>query len=154
MTIATKCRWARPAVIIATLCTAVSATSLAQSAPSPDQHLASIKDSQRQTADYLNGLAAAVRSEERDNAWAAQQESTLRDSFAAERGLPQGALRSVECRSSKCSLELYLSAEGSPAVTVKQQAAIGHWISVSQPCAYTMTNPAAQPIRIFLNCKR
>ena len=154
MTIDTKCRWAPPAVILAALCTAASATSLAQSALSPEQHLASINDALRQSTDYVNGLAAAMQSEKRDNGWATQTESALRGSFAAEGSLPHDALRSVECRSSKCNLEVYLGAGRSPAALVEQQVAITHWMSVSQPCAYTMTNPAVQTMRILLDCRR
>ena len=135
--------------------TATNAQSaLAQSASSPEQHLAAINDARRQSTDYVNGLAAALQLENRDNGWATQTESALRGSFAAEGSLPHDALRSVECRSTKCNLEVNLGAGRSPAALVEQQVAITHWISVTQPCTYTMTNPAAQTIRIFLNCKR
>jgi hypothetical protein len=107
--------------------------------------------------DYLNGLAGAVQAEKRDDGWATQRETALRTSFDAEASLPRGALKSVDCRSSKCRLELYLGSENSPRTVVEQQAAITYWISVNQPCAYTMTNPAAaasQEMLIFLDCKR
>jgi hypothetical protein len=154
MTIDSKCRWAPSAVILAALCTVASATSLAQNASSPEEHLASINDALRQSSDYENGLAAAMQSEKRDKGWATQTESALRGSFATEDGLPHDALRSVECRSSKCKLELSLGAGKSPAALVGQQVATTHWMSVSQPCGYTMTNPTAQTVRIFLDCKR
>jgi hypothetical protein len=115
MTIDSKCRWAPSAVILAALCTVASATSLAQNASSPEEHLASINAALRQSSDYENGLAAAMQSEKRDKGWATQTESALRGSFATEDGLPHDALRSVECRSSKCKLELSLGAGKSPA---------------------------------------
>lgn len=161
MTIGAKCHWRTRTVILAALCTAACTTSatapLARSAPSPEQHLASLNDARRQSTDYLNRLAAAVQSEKRDDVWAAQKESALRDSFTAERTLPHGALKSVECRSSKCSLQLYLSAERSPTAAVEEQAAIARWISVSQPCAYTMTMNSAvasETVLVFLDCGR
>src|SRR5262249_48627176 len=129
MTTDTKCLWLAPAVILAALCAARAQ----QSAPSPEQHLSSINDARRQSTDYLNGLAGAVQAEKRDDGWAAQQEAALRTSFDAEGSLPHGALKSVECRSSKCSLQLDLSAASSPIAGVEQQAAISHWIAVSQP---------------------
>jgi hypothetical protein len=158
MTTDTKCLWLAPAVILAALCAAATnaRSTFAQSARSPEQHVTSINDARRQSTDYLNRLAGAVQAEKRDDGWAAQKETALRTSFDAEGSLPRGALKSVECRSSKCRLELYLSAESSPRAVVEQQAAITHWIAVNQPCAYTMTNPAAasQPMLIFLDCKR
>jgi hypothetical protein len=156
MTIDPKCRWALPAVILAALWTAGCATPPAQSGSSPEERLASIDDARRQSTDYLKGLAVAVQAEKRDDGWAVQEEVALRTSFAVERNLPHAALKSIECRSSKCSLELYLGREGSPRTAVEQQAAITHWIAVSQPCAYTMTNPAtaSQTMLIFLDCRR
>jgi hypothetical protein len=114
---------------------------------------------QRRTAPIdrvFERIGGCREAEKRDDGWATQTETALRTSFDAEGSLPRGALKSVECRSSKCRLELYLSAESSPRAVVEQQAAITHWIAVNQPCAYTMTNPAAasQPMLIFLDCKR
>jgi hypothetical protein len=151
MKIYMRCLRAAPAIILAVLCAAASTTSssLAQSAQSPEQHLASINDARRELTDFLNGLASAVQAEKRDDGWAAQKEAALRTSFAVERSLPRDALQSVDCRSSKCSLQLYLSAPAE----VEQQAAITRWIAVSQPCAYTMTNPS-QTMLIFLDCRR
>jgi hypothetical protein len=159
MTILKKCPWTAPPVILAALCVAMTTnvpSALAQSPQPPEQRLTSINDARRQSTDYVNGLAAAVQAERRDDVWAAQKQSALRGSVAAERSLPRGALKSVECRSSKCSLQLNLSAERSPRAAVEQQAAITRWIAASQPCAYTMTNPAAvsQSMLIFLDCKR
>jgi hypothetical protein len=69
-----------------------------------EQHVAAVGKRRAQEADYLNGLATAVKQEKRNEAWAAQKESELRASYAAEKGIPPGALKSVECRSSKCEL--------------------------------------------------
>jgi hypothetical protein len=155
MTTDTKSLWLVPAFILAASCAAVT-NAFAQSVRSPEQHVTSINDARRQSAEHLNGLAGAVQAEKRDDGWAAQKEIALRTSFDSEGSLPRGVLKSVECRSSKCRLELYLSAESSPRAIVEQQAAITHWIAVNQPCAYTMTNPAAasQEMLIFLDCKR
>jgi hypothetical protein len=149
-----KCHRVALATIVAALCSAASAASLAQSALSPEQRLASINDARRQSTAYISGLAAALQSEQRDQEWATQTESALRGWFAAEGSLPHDALRSVECRRTKCNLEVNLGAGKSPAALVEQQAAVTHWISVSQPCAFTMTDPTAQTVSIFLNCKR
>jgi hypothetical protein len=80
-------------------------------------------------------------------------------SYAAEKGVPPGALKSVECRSSKCDVQLQLSSEQSPKAAVEQQIAINQWIGASQPCGYTMTTApgseqAPRAVRIFLFCSR
>jgi hypothetical protein len=152
-----KCHWVALATMIAALCIAASATSLAQSASharmsvrpgrpeaqvhrgdrpvvrsvsSPEQRLASINDARRQSTAYVNGLAAALQSEKREDGWAMQTESALRGSFAVEGGPPHDALKSVERSSTKCNIEVNLGAASSPAALVEQQAAITHWISV------------------------
>jgi hypothetical protein len=161
MHIDTNCLWAPPAVILAALCAAACTPSPTRSPPSqgaqsPEQRLASITNTRLRSTDYLNGLAVAVQAEKRDDRWAAEKESELRTSFAAERSLPDGMLNTVECRSSKCSLQLHMNAERSPKAAVDQQAAVIHWIAVSQPCGYTMTNPtgALPTMLIFLDCRR
>ena len=129
------------------------------SAQLPEQQTAAIKKTRVQEADYLKGLATAVKEEKRNDAWAAQKESELRSSYAAEKGIPPGALKSVECGSSKCDLQFQLSAEQSPKAAIEQQIAINQWIAGSQPCGYTMTiGPGAEQavgaIHIFLNCSK
>ena len=124
-----------------------------------EQQIAAIEKTRVQEADYLKGLATTVKGEKRNDAWAAQKESELWTSYAAEKGIPRGALKSVECRSSKCDLQLQVSAEQSPKAAVEQQIAINQWIAWSQPCGYTMTTGSGleQPpgaIRIFLDCSK
>jgi hypothetical protein len=120
-----------------------------------EQQIESLKKAGNQKLEYLRGLEEAIREEKRNEAWAAQKESELRRSFSAEKGIPNGTLKSVECRSSNCDLQFQVSAEEKQ--TVEQRAAINNWIATSQPCGYTMTtwpNPE-QPsgeIRIFINC--
>lgn len=129
------------------------------SAQLPEQQIAAIKKTSVQEADYLKGLASAVKEEKRNDVWAAQKESELRSSYAADQRVPSGALKSVECRSSKCDVQLQLSTEQAPKPAVEQQIAINQWIGASQPCGYTMTtNPGSEQVpgavRIFLFCSR
>jgi hypothetical protein len=129
------------------------------SAQLPEQHIAAIKNTRVQEADYLKGLATAVKEEKRNDVWAVQKETELRSSYAVEKGVPPGALKSIDCRSSKCDLQFQLRAEQSPKAPFEQHIAINEWIAASQPCGYTMTPPpgAAQApgeLRIFLNCSK
>ena len=106
----------------------------------------------------MDGLATAVKEEKRDDVWASQMETELWTSYAAETNLPRGALKSVECRSSKCDLQLQLYPEHSPQATIERQMAINHWIAANQSCGYTITSApgsaqAPGAMRIFLDCK-
>ena len=120
----------------------------------PEQQISAIKKASAQQADYLSSLALAFEGEKRNDAWAAPKESELRSSYTAEKGILPGALKSVECRSSKCDVQLQLNADQSPKVLLEQQTAINQWIAMNQPCGYTMTTwPGSQQapgaIRIF-----
>jgi hypothetical protein len=123
-----------------------------------EQQIAASKTAKAQDVDYLKGLAAGVKEEKRNDVWAAQKESELRSSYAAAKSVPPGALKSIECRSSKCDLQFQLSAEQSPKAAAEQQIAVSEWVASSQPCGYTITGPGAAQapgaIRIFLNCSK
>lgn len=123
-----------------------------------EQELDSIRKAKLHMSDYLNELAKAVKEEKRNDTWATKKESGLRTTYAAERSLPSGALKSVECRSTRCALQLQVGAEQSPERMVEQQAAVSRWISMTQPCGYTVTDAIATPgsrgvIRVFLDCR-
>jgi hypothetical protein len=122
-----------------------------------ERHVASIRNARAQETGHVNALAAAVSAEPRNDAWAAQKEAELRRSSAAEQRLPRGALKSVNCRSSKCDLQLEVSGAPAAGRTDEQWAAINYWIAASQPCGYTMapapgSTQAARAVRIFLDC--
>jgi hypothetical protein len=124
-----------------------------------EQQIAHIKKTRVQEVDYLKGLATAVKEEKRNEAWAAQKESEVRKSYDADKSVPRGALKSVECRTSKCDLQLQPSGEQSLKGTIEQQIAINQWIGASQPCGYTMTTDPGSgqvpgAVRIFLHCSR
>ena len=70
------------------------------SAVDPEQRIATLKRTTVKDADYMKGIAAAVTQEARNDAWAAKKESELQSSYAADKGVPTGALKSVECRRS------------------------------------------------------
>ena len=96
-----------PAVAIlasAVVCTTAPMLASAQHPGPPPPTLA--QDMGDQEAAYLEGLATALKAEKRDNTWAGQKESQLRISYATGKNLPPGALKSVECRRSKCELKL------------------------------------------------
>jgi hypothetical protein len=137
--------------------TAPSQTSSPSPAELAERHVAAIRNAQAQEAAHLNALAAAVAAEPRNDAWASPKETELRQTFATEQGLPRDALKSVNCRSSKCDLQLDLRPLPQAARPDQQWAAVNYWIANSQPCGYTMA-PApgagrlSRAIRIFLDC--
>jgi hypothetical protein len=114
------------------------------------------KKARAEEAEYAKKLAAAVQIETRNDAWASQKEQDLRRSFSSK-GKPQGALKSVECRSTKCDLQLEVATRDAPDAPAGPFAAINQWIAASQPCGYTIVagdTMAQGPgvIRIFLVC--
>jgi hypothetical protein len=120
-----------------------------------EQQIALLQKARTQELEYLKELEKTIREEKRNEAWAAQKETELRKSFSAEKGLQNGVLKSVECRSSKCDLQFQVSLERKG--SVEQLAAINHWIAATQACGYTITpwpNPEqlSGEIRVFLNC--
>jgi hypothetical protein len=127
--------------------------------PNPEQHVASIKTAKARQDDYLNGLAAAVQNEKRDDAWARRTEGDLRNSYASAK-LAAGGLKSVDCRAMKCDVQVQLQATKSVAAAVNQQSAVVQWISSGTPCSYTMvpsqapTANTASVTRIYLTCGR
>lgn len=126
-------------------------------APPPAERIAAIEQTRSKEIEYFESLAASVKAETRDGTWAARQESALRDSYAAYEGAPSGALKNVECRSSKCDLQLQLDPKHSARTAVDQRIAIDQWIAWSQPCGYAATfgsDPNSGTLRIFLDCER
>jgi hypothetical protein len=122
-----------------------------------EQRIGALQKTRAQEADYLKGLATTVKEEKRNDVWAAQKESELRSSYTADKSVPSGALKSVECGSSQCAVQLQLISGQSPKAAVEQQIAINQWIAGSQPCGYTMTTePGTEKvpgaIRVFVNC--
>lgn len=126
----------------------------------PEQAAAALRERQAQAASFLAAQEASFREQPRDEAWATPQEQRLRQSFAQEVPVPQGALKAVECRSSRCLLQLVLPPESARAPqALPAAAAVEQWIAWSQPCGYTLTQePATQQapgtVRIFLDCER
>lgn len=108
-------------------------------------------------SDYLNGLGAAVQDEQRSTTWATKKESELLASYSAKEGLPINGLKSLECRSSKCDLQLQLDMAESPRSAMEQQVAVNRWIADSQACGFTISSkPGSQAtpgtVRIILDC--
>src|SRR5438105_4715030 len=113
--------------------TSLSAQTSAQ--PDAEQRIGTMEKRRIQQTEYVNAVAAAFQSEKRSDSWAAQKESEISISYEAAKDAPHGALKSVECRSSKCELQLQVSEESADAA-VKQHVAIEQWIAGSQSCGY------------------
>jgi len=123
----------------------------------PEQAAAKLRQTGEQAKGFVSELSAAVRAQPRNEAWASAREQQLRQSFAAHPAVPKDALKSVECRQSRCELQLSVA----PATQAPQQQAfaIDQWIAWSQPCGYTLTMEpgAAQTpgtVRVFLECEQ
>jgi hypothetical protein len=132
-------------------------TSTASRAELAEQHAASIRNAGARETDYLNSLAAAVAREARNEGWATQKETELRRTSDADQSFPRGALKSVNCRASKCDLQLELGDVLSAGRADEQLAAINYWIAHSQPCGYTLapaagSTPTPRTVRVFLDC--
>ena len=121
------------------------------------QQVASLRSAEDEGKKFLTELAAAIRAEPRNDVWATAKESELRKSYVENEAVPNGALKKIDCRRSKCEVQLEL-ASGTPAEAKAQQMiAINQWISWSQPCSYMAAGgPAASQapatIRVFLEC--
>jgi hypothetical protein len=115
------------------------------------------ENAERTAAELARASMTAFQQEKRDERWAPQKESTLRGSFVRS-GLAPGALKSVECRSSTCQLEIAPGAD--PMEAFKGQITIGNWLSASEPCGYTTfsnTSDSAQvpgSVRVYLQCAK
>jgi hypothetical protein len=126
---------------------------------SPDQHRAALERRGQEEAGFLESLARQVQNEQRNDSWAREQETALRRSYAADPRLPQDALRTIDCRSSKCELQLQISSQRQPSMAADQYHAVNSWISAQQPCGYTLSAAplSAAPAgttQIFLDCGR
>jgi len=123
----------------------------------PDQLRMAMESRSAQEARYLESLAAGVRNEQRNDAWAKDQEAALRASYNADPRLPRGSLRSVDCRSSKCELLLQMGPWRQASAALDQYHAINSWIAASDACGYTLAaapppQETAGTARIFLDC--
>jgi hypothetical protein len=108
-------------------------------------------------ARFLKTLASGVQNELRNDAWAQNQEAALRASYSGDPRLPNGALRTVDCRSSKCELQLEMNPPRQPFTVADQYHAVNRWIAAHQPCAYTLAMPSVsagipEKALIYLDC--
>ncbi len=127
-----------------------------ETAQTPEQRLAAIKTARAEEAEYAKRLAAVVQAEARNDAWASQKEQDLKRSYASL-AKPGQALKSVECRTTKCDVQFEVATKELPDTSAGPIAAVNEWIAASQPCAYTLVagEVLAQPaavVRIFLDC--
>jgi hypothetical protein len=110
---------------------------------------------EQRAAEFLERLFTGFQHEQRDNSWATREESRLRAAFMGP-GLAPGDLKSVECRSTQCQLEI--SSSINPLDGVKKQLAVRNWLGTNVPCAYTMVAPVdnvgtrPSPVRVYVNC--
>ena len=151
--------WYNPSATAAVSQNALPAQSAEPQRPTPEQQAAQMKVTQSHAGEFVNGLATAVQNEQRDNAWAQQTEAGLRRSFASAR-LASDGLKAIDCRSSKCAIQVQLPAVKSAQTALEQQTAVVRWISAGTPCGYTMVS-AQDPLsmngsalRIYLACSR
>ena len=129
-----------------------------QPTPTPEQAAEKLRQEHARTRTFLAELAAAVRAQPRDEAWAAAKERELRQSYSEHASVPKEALKGVDCRQSRCELQLAVPPE-SDAPAQQQTLAIDQWIAWSQPCGYTLAHEPGAPqapgtVRIFLDCGR
>ena len=124
----------------------------------PEEHREAIGKARADEAEYAKKLAAAVQAETRNDSWASQKEQELKTSYASS-GNPRGALKSVDCRSTKCDLLLEVPARDMPDSPAGSIASVNQWIAASQPCGYTIVAGEAlalgpEAIRIVIDCSQ
>ncbi len=122
----------------------------------PEQAAAKLRQAHDEATGFVARLSAAVREQPWNEAWASAREQELRQSFAQHPAVPRDALKSVECRQSRCELRLDVA----PATQGPPQAlAIDQWLAWSQPCGYTLaqepgTEQGPGSVRVFLECEQ
>ena len=129
---------------------------VSQKPQTPEEQRDVIRKSRAEEAEYAKKLVAAVQAEARNEVWASQKEQELKTSYASS-GNPRGVLKSVECRSTKCDLQLEVPTRAMPDSFAGPVAAFNQWIAASQPCGYTIVAsevlaPGPEAIRIVLDC--
>jgi len=113
------------------------------------------KKAQQQVTDYLLRLDQALEQENREEPWATDMETRLRNSFVGA-GLGSGTLDSVECRSSQCQLKIQPG--GDPVEVITQQAKVSKWLGGIMNCEYTTVAGESNsdntpiPVRIYIKC--
>jgi hypothetical protein len=151
--------WFNPSVTTAVSQNVQPAQPADDQRPSPEQRVALMKAAKSHEAEFVNALAASVQTEQRDYAWSKQTAAGLRGSFASAR-FAAARLASIDCRASKCAIQLQLQATRSIKVATDRQTAIARWISASAPCDYTVVPgqdplaPSASVMHIYLICNR
>jgi hypothetical protein len=123
------------------------------------ERAAMVQRVQNSGPEFERSLTTTLEKESRDNAWSSQQESSLRTSYGASSSLPHDGLESIECRSSKCLVQVRVDGGSTREAALGQQEAVSRWISTAQPCGYTLmpagnTGTLQSSTRIFLNCSR
>jgi hypothetical protein len=127
-----------------------------QKPQSPEEQRETMSRARAEEAANVKTLAAAMQAEARNDAWASQKEQELKTSYASS-GHPRGALKSVECRSTKCEVLLEVGARDMPNSPAGPIAAFNQWIAATQPCGYTIVAGEAAAlgpgaIRIVIDC--
>jgi hypothetical protein len=125
---------------------------------SPEEHRETMTKARAEEAEYAKKLVAAVQAEARNDAWASQKEQELKTSYTSSNN-PRGALKAVECRSTKCDLQLLVPTREMPNSPAGPIAAVNQWIAATQPCGYTIVAAEAvaqgpEAIRIIIDCSQ
>jgi len=111
-----------------------------------------------ETAAFTARMQQSFDNESRDAGWAAEFEKELASSYARDRTVPKGALKQVECRTSRCVLDFSVKSARAPA---EAHTAILAWLSGSQPCGFYLEDTALETLqdsrfdqRVYVDCER
>jgi hypothetical protein len=125
-----------------------------------EEHAATVRSTLTSSTEFVRGLTMALQKETRDDVWASGQEADLRATYNnAGTALPRSGLKFIDCRYSRCAIQLQIDVGSTLNEAIAQQAAINRWISTSQPCSFTLmpighTGALQGEVQIFLNCPR
>jgi hypothetical protein len=134
-----------------------SVTQIASATSPADPQKIDHEKAEQRAAEFLERLSTGFQHEQRDDSWATREESRLRAVFVGK-GVEPGDLKSVECRSSQCLLQIASSMN--PLDGIKKQLAVRNWLGANVPCAYTMVAPVESagtmpaPVRVYVNCSK
>jgi hypothetical protein len=125
----------------------------------PEQRRVVEQERSSRDTENLKQLEAQVRAERRGDVWADRKEASIRASYTANIGARNGALRSIECRTSRCELSFMGSTSRSPGAMVAQQSAAASWLAANEPCGFTLapesfTAQGFSTMRVFIDCAR
>ncbi len=117
---------------------------------SPEQVVARLEAQRVDPTAYLASTVVEVKSESRDFTWASSQEAAIAHSFAQSTLHGNASLTEVDCRSTRCLVQVVFDAKMDYAALAANRDAASNWIAWSQPCSYTAATESAESYVLWI----